>query len=238
MAGSRTPKPLTYSGPGTTGTLPMDEIAASTGRAKLSLLDQPYKTVEPELSPIEKALAQTMFEYLTSDPTQRTFENALLVAGYLHIGFAATNEALDFVPPNFYDWDLIYKLSEAQMTAALGLVSLYGANSVGPTEAQSNLLRTHFANTVPTTAALHEALAIREQRVRGGKAKAKNDPRSEAMVQVKAEFDRWKRGEVIFTSNAKFAMEMVRRYPIIENSRSIENKCPEWERARRKNSSS
>ncbi len=63
----------------------------------------------------------------------------------------------------------------------------------------------------------------RQQRVRGGKTKAANDPKSKAMAEIRGEWERR------FRPGASFAREMHGRYAgIIDSEASIKNAISRW----------
>lgn len=234
----RRKQPLKIAGPEAARTLPMDEFLASVNGAKLAFFNEPYEHIEPSFTAIEAALAKALFQYLTSDPSQRTFDNVRTVAAYMQFSFLPTSSTeWDRVSSSF-DWELIHRVAESQMMAAYALAAMYAACASDVPPETKDFALEHSVATLSQAVSLHEALAVREKQIEGAQKRVQRDPKSAAMLVIHTEYLRWKEGHERFRSNTKFAMEMIRRYPIIESARSIENKCPQWERARRKESSS
>jgi len=56
--------------------------------------------------------------------------------------------------------------------------------------------------------------------------------KTQAMIAVRFEFNRWQDGEVVYRNDSDFARRMQTRYPIISNEASIKNNCSRWRKQR------
>jgi hypothetical protein len=70
----------------------------------------------------------------------------------------------------------------------------------------------------------------------GAVKRQENDPRSEAMSSVRAEFYRWQSGEARYDNDANFATKMRLKYPALTNEGSIKNACNRWRKATKSSS--
>lgn len=57
--------------------------------------------------------------------------------------------------------------------------------------------------------------------------------KSQAMMQVRHEFERWLDGQVVYRNDSDFARKMLARHPdVLTNETSIKNNCTKWRRER------
>lgn len=70
--------------------------------------------------------------------------------------------------------------------------------------------------------------------VKAGNASAAKKPSAQAMRQIRAEWEKWQSREANYRNDAHFAMEMHRRFPVIENNGSIKNAVSKWRKLKAK----
>lgn len=58
--------------------------------------------------------------------------------------------------------------------------------------------------------------------------KVENDPRAQAMNEIRAEWQRMQTREIPSMTDAAFARKMIQSYGVIENEGSIKNACTRW----------
>lgn len=72
------------------------------------------------------------------------------------------------------------------------------------------------------------------EKIQGGRAKARNDPKYKAMRKARRFFDEWADGKHrSIRTNDQFAMECLRRFPELQSVSYIsKNRVPAWRKAR------
>lgn len=65
----------------------------------------------------------------------------------------------------------------------------------------------------------------------GGKSRAAGDPKVKAMAKIRDEWEIMRAGGSKHCSDAKFAKDMMMKYPVIENEGSIKNAISRWRKA-------
>lgn len=73
------------------------------------------------------------------------------------------------------------------------------------------------------------------KRAKGGNVRAANDPRTPAKAEAKKLWLARREGKhpALSSSNVKFAMEVMRRWPVLKSQAAIEGWCAKWEKERR-----
>lgn len=76
--------------------------------------------------------------------------------------------------------------------------------------------------------AINSGLETQRQRSHGGRVKAANDPKQAALKDVRREWEEGWRHKKRY--KAPFARAMIAKYPVLESTKTIEDKCREWEK--------
>lgn len=58
----------------------------------------------------------------------------------------------------------------------------------------------------------------------------KNRPEQRAKVQIKKHWDLWQQQPSLYRFKTTFARKMLEKYPVIEDPRTVENWCRDWEK--------
>lgn len=75
--------------------------------------------------------------------------------------------------------------------------------------------------------AINSQLETKRQQSHGGRVRAANDPKQAALKNVRKEWEEWRHKK---RYKAPFARAMIAKYTVLESTKTIEDKCREWEK--------
>lgn len=213
--------------------LPMDEITRNAFEwPGWVLRDDPETLTEHDKTMIDRCLV-----LLSSDPAQRTPQNAMLVAIYALECWFLDEEGIKH--PNF-DSSLMDQVHGSQELAAFAIWCIVACRTL---QRNDGVKFEKLDAAVPIVYA--EAIAQRQaEEVRAGKrsaakaGRAKNPAHRVMQDVVRAEFGRWRDGHIRYRNDADFARKMHAVHgDTIGNEGSIKNAVSRWRKTGKKSSS-
>lgn len=123
-----------------------------------------------------------------------------------------------------YAWMLLLACELHKTTRALRKVSNLSDSRAGQVD---QLLR----RVAPL---VEEAFKTRNDHKRGAAEKRERDPKQAKKKEAFKEWQDWQAGRTIHKNQSQFAQHIVRKFPILESPRTVENWSRQWRKAKAK----